>query len=316
MSAARTWSTAEVSRSEAVAYWSRTLRNLLPGLVFEPTGRDFDAEMHQRFVGGLNVNLVRAAPQCVRNRARPRSAAEGQFALIYLRSGSLKVQQFSRSTDLAPGQCVLLDGREASEVITRAPSESLNIVVPAMWLKQWLVRPEDEVVKPFLPDCLRSRPFLGLLDLLASEEAPDSAGDLLLNQLGGALALAVGPQDVSGTAHASRLFNRIQQIVWRRAGEPDFRPQSAADEIGISRRYLVSLFQSAGTTFNTELMRVRLDKGADMLRDPRFASLSVMEVSLRCGFSDASHFSKRFKERFGAPPAAYREARSPGALLH
>ena len=125
--------------------------------------------------------------------------------------------------------------------------------------------------------------------------------------------IAVGSEEIGGTAHAGRLLNRIQQIIWRRAGEPEFRPQCAADEIGISRRYLVSLFQSVGTTFNTELMRVRLDKGAEMLREQRFHSLSVMEISLRCGFSDASHFSKRFKERFDMPPAAYRNAHTPAA---
>lgn len=312
MLAKRSWSTDEVAKSDAAAYWASSLQHLMPGLRVESLARDFTAEMHQQVVGGLNVSLVRAAPQCIRSLPRPRSATDGQFALIYLRSGSLKVRQFARSLDLEPGQCVLLDGSQHSEVITRAPSETLNIVLPSRWVAQWLIRPENDVARPFTQANPRSRPFLGLLDLFASEEAAEVEGTLLLNQLGGALALAVGEQDVAGTPHAGRLLNRIQQIIWRRAGEAEFRPQCAADEIGISRRYLVSLCQAAGTTFNTELMRVRLEKGAEMLRDPRFEGLSVMEISLRCGFSDASHFSKRFKEKFSVPPAAYRAAQHPG----
>lgn len=306
MIAQRTWSTGDVCKSQAAAYWAETLQKLMPGLLVESIARDFEAEMRQRLVSGVNVSLVRAAPQCVRSLSRPRSAAEGQFALIYLRSGSLKVRQFARSLELRPGECVLLDGREQSEVITCARSESLNIVLPSKWVDQWLVRPENEVAKPFSPESARARPFLDILELLAGEDVPELGGNLMLNQLGGALAIAVGDEEVGGTAHSSRLLNRIQQIIWRRAGEPEFRPQCAADEVGISRRYLVSLFQSVGTTFNTELMRVRLEKGAEMLRERRFEALSVMEISLRCGFSDASHFSKRFKERFDMPPAAYR----------
>jgi len=306
MAVQRTWSTTDVCKTQARTYWAETLQNLMPGLLVEPIGRDFEAELKQRLVSGINISLVRAAPQCVRSLSRPRSAVEGQFALIYLRSGSLKVRQFARSLELRPGECVLLDGREQSEVVTCAQSESLNIVLPSKWVGQWLIRPENEVAKPFTPASVRARPFLNILELLAGDDAPEVGGNLMLNQLGGALAIAVGHEEVGGTAHASRLLNRIQQIIWRRAGEPEFRPQCAADEIGISRRYLVSLFQSAGTTFNTELMRVRLEKGAEMLRERRFEALSVMEISLRCGFNDASHFTKRFKDRFDMPPAAYR----------
>jgi|GEM_PF-1109228 len=307
MNAHQMWSTADVSQPEAVAYWSKTLSRLLPGLEFEPACRNFEAEMVTRNVCGIDTNVVRAAPQMVRRVSRPRNGAERQFALIYLRSGSLRAQQFSRSVEVGPGECILLDGFENSEVLTCAKSESLNIVFPAMWMRQWLVRPENEVAKLFTPASPQARPFLQLLELLAEGNLPDLGGGLLLNQLGGALALAVGDVEIGGTAHAARLLNRIQQVIWRRAGDHEFSPQGAADEVGISRRYLVSLFQTSGTTFNTELMRVRLDRASQMLRDPRFISLSVMEVSLRCGFSDASHFSKRFKERFGMPPAAYRE---------
>lgn len=310
----RRWSTADVCSSQVFDYWKETVQHILPGLMVETLTKDFAAEMRQGKVGGFDVSLVKAAPQCVRSTPRPRSETDGEFALIYLRKGALKVRQFARSLELTAGQCVLLDGREQSEVVTCATSESLNLVLPANWLRQWLVRPEHEVARPFTAEYERARPFLATLNLLAGPSSHDVDGDMLFNHLGGALAIAVGKQDVEGTPHAGRLLNRIRQVIWRRAGESDFRPQSAADEIGISRRYLVSLFQSAGTTFNTELMRVRLERGAEMLRDCRFQPLSVMEISIRCGFSDASHFSKRFKERFGMPPAAYRDGQLSGGV--
>lgn len=52
------------------------------------------------------------------------------------------------------------------------------------------------------------------------------------------------------------------------------------------------------------LLRQRLEHSADLLRN---SSLNVTEVALESGFEDVSHFSRVFKERFGAPPMAFRQ---------
>ena len=45
-----------------------------------------------------------------------------------------------------------------------------------------------------------------------------------------------------------------------------------------------------------------------LLRDPRHAHLPVGEIAWRCGFSDQSHFARRFRSTFAASPKAYRSA--------
>ncbi len=43
-----------------------------------------------------------------------------------------------------------------------------------------------------------------------------------------------------------------------------------------------------------------------MLRDARFRDLSVNEIALRAGYSEPSHFSRRFREAFDMTPAVFR----------
>ena len=312
------WSTREVEPSQLRGYWESALDEIMPGLRFDPLAGEFEASLRQRTLGNLCLNFVRALPQRVHTPTRPRSGPQSRFALVYLRSGLLRIDHCARSIELRPGECVIIDGNEACEVITCSESESLNIAVSANWAQQWLTRPESEVAKAFVPDVPAARPLLGLLDLFSDGDAQMPFGDtMLLNQLGGALAIAVGNGEVVGTNHSARLLNRMKQAIAARYYDADYCPQIAADEAGISRRYLVSLFANAGTTFNTELMRIRLERSAQMMLEPRFASLSVMEISLRCGFSDASHFSKRFRAKYGISPACYRasEQKMPGLAL-
>jgi AraC family transcriptional regulator, exoenzyme S synthesis regulatory protein ExsA len=53
------------------------------------------------------------------------------------------------------------------------------------------------------------------------------------------------------------------------------------------------------------LLRKRLDYSAALLRGSK---RNVTEVALESGFEDVSHFSRVFKDRFGASPVAYRRA--------
>lgn len=313
MMADATWSTRDVDPSQIQVYWSKALDEIMPGLRYNPVSGPFEARLRKRSVGRFALNYVHATPQRIATPTRPRSSAPRHFGLIYLRSGLLRVQHCARTVEIGPGECVILDGAEASDVVTCRESESLNLSLPSGWLQQWLVRPESEVAKPFIRSSPIARPLLELLDLLSLEDVPlPNSEMLMLNQLGGSLALAVGESEIVGTNHAARLLTRLKQGICTRFHDSGYSLQIAADEAGISRRYLVSLFAQAGTTFNTELMRIRLERSAEMLRDPRFESLSVMDISLRCGFSDASHFSKRFRASFSTSPASYRQQEREG----
>lgn len=77
-----------------------------------------------------------------------------------------------------------------------------------------------------------------------------------------------------------------------------------ADELGVSVPQLVRLFKrySNQTPLNYWI-NLRLDHALWLLLNSK---MSLTQIALECGFSDAAHFSRQFKKRFTNPPKCYR----------
>lgn len=76
---------------------------------------------------------------------------------------------------------------------------------------------------------------------------------------------------------------------------------SIAAATGYSRRQLERLFSSATGHTPAEFYRVlRLDRGRNLLST---TNMTLREIATACGFDSVSHFSRRFRERFGAAPS-------------
>ena len=80
-----------------------------------------------------------------------------------------------------------------------------------------------------------------------------------------------------------------------------------ADEIGITRSYLTKSFQKELQMSPQEfLINLRLEKSSKLLES---TDASITEISEMVGYSDPLAFSKKFKEKFGMSPKAYRASR-------
>lgn len=86
-----------------------------------------------------------------------------------------------------------------------------------------------------------------------------------------------------------------------------------AAALGLSPRQLERRFQAdIGLTPSAFKVRLRLSRAAWLLEH---TDLSVTQIALDCGYSDASHFSRMFMGQFGRRPTALRQQtrRSPDA---
>ena len=79
-----------------------------------------------------------------------------------------------------------------------------------------------------------------------------------------------------------------------------------AERHEISLRTLHYAFSRAGTTFMRELVRMRLERARNLLSDTDLTWIEVGKVSERCGFSDPSHFARRFRRKYGLTPLKFR----------
>ena len=143
----------------------------------------------------------------------------------------------------------------------------------------------------------------------------DSYMQLAVYDLVGALFAPSDPWPVS--RHADKLFTRIRGVIKDRFADPDFGPSEVAAEAGISLRYLQKLFTARNSTCSEFIYSLRLDHAARLLHRRALLNTSqpLSEIAYTCGFSDYTHFARKFRCRFGHPPGATGDLIRPGCTV-
>jgi transcriptional regulator GlxA family with amidase domain len=82
--------------------------------------------------------------------------------------------------------------------------------------------------------------------------------------------------------------------------------ETLAATSGLSMYHFLREFkQSQGVTPHHYLVQRRIERARELLTR---TDLSVSEIAFACGFSDQSHFGRRFRELVGVPPSAFRRS--------
>ena len=106
-----------------------------------------------------------------------------------------------------------------------------------------------------------------------------------------------------GTSNAKLL--RALELMEGHLDEPPSRAK-LAQAAGVSLRQLERLFAAhLGTSVEKHGLQLRLEHAHLLLAQ---TTLSILEISVACGFASASHFSRRYKARYGINPSAERKA--------
>lgn len=82
----------------------------------------------------------------------------------------------------------------------------------------------------------------------------------------------------------------------------------AADMAGVSARTLQRRLGQAGISYSGLLQQVRYERAASCLRE---SDVTILEVALRVGYEDPSHFSRAFRRVAGVSPKQYRLQHRP-----
>jgi|GEM_PF-4334725 AraC-like DNA-binding protein len=80
-----------------------------------------------------------------------------------------------------------------------------------------------------------------------------------------------------------------------------------AQAVHVSSYHLSHLFpKSTGSTFSDALLRIRIEKAKDLLKD---TTLTVSDVALETGFNSSTYFTRAFKKWQNMTPSEYRKKR-------
>lgn len=92
--------------------------------------------------------------------------------------------------------------------------------------------------------------------------------------------------------------------IERNIGDAGLSPGVVADLIGVSARTLHRAFSASDDTVMAFIRDTRLHRARNDLVSPG-RGLGITEIATRWHFSDASHFTRRFKSVYGVTPRVY-----------
>jgi AraC-like DNA-binding protein len=121
-------------------------------------------------------------------------------------------------------------------------------------------------------------------------------------------ALILSPKRAFQSAkqpNGATLIEVVSAVVRSKPNLP-FRVSEIARAAGLTPNHFSALFRKhVGQSFSTFLTAMRVAMAQELLRDLK---LSVQEVSARAGFDDPNYFARRFKQKTGLTPRAWRAA--------
>ncbi len=303
------WSTDFVDQRRALAYWVDTVCDRFLELDIDtPVRSHFRACLDQIDFGPATLSFVGAASQRIRRTpARISRTRYPTFFLLQFRVGHGLLRQRSKEVQAHAGECVLINGTEPYELDCPQSTSAAILRMPEDWLRRWVPNPETLSPMVFSQGDWSSA-LCAAMACLRLETCSDLAlpRSTVAEQIASLLTLAVG----KGAEPASprSLLSDLMLTLRDRLEETELSPLMVAAEHDISKRTLHYAFAAAGTTFVEQLMKLRLERAREILSDARQAAPRIEDVATRCGFTDPSHFARRFRQKYGHAPLQYRRA--------
>jgi AraC family transcriptional regulator len=240
--------------------------------------------------------------------------------VLILRTGSLSIIEWqedgrARKIKLYPGSVSLLPAgtRQAARVFRPQPGEASILQIRPGFLHRTVA----EIARGGRVELtqqldLHDGQIARLIESLRAEIAAGSPSGRLFGE---SIAMAL-------SAHIAKRYSVTETVLEEfRGGLSPSRLKrvlehidvNLADNLGLDQlaeiaglnlyHFARGCKQSTGSTPHQHVLRRRIERAKEFLRDSR---LSVLEASARTGFVDQSHFSKVFRRIVGVAPSEYR----------
>ena len=134
-------------------------------------------------------------------------------------------------------------------------------------------------------------------------------GDAVVDLVTAAFAqqLEQSLEEDSSAAHRA-LVGQVQLYIECHLDDAKLTTEAIAAAHFVSIRHLQKVFQAEGMSVSALVRTRRLERCRRALGNPDLLDVPISTVRLRCGFSDAAHFSRLFRKTYGQSPKDYRQA--------
>ena len=272
---------------------------------------EFEAQLATCSLGEVDLVLFQTSPQDFVHTQHHVARALDQFLVCRPLSGALHVEHNGREATLQPGDMTLLDPYLPYSGKFTVNSSLLVLLVPRRNIIARMGSTTDIMARP-----IRATPglggltseFLGTLTGHADKLGPtaDAVANQALDLFATAAAKTLRESQPRLSCARLVVLTQLRGIIEQRLTDTELSPQLVAHVAGVSVRYANAVLAEEGTSLAHLIQTRRLERCRQALADPAQSQRAISDIARRWGFTDMTHFARRFRHAYGVLPSAYR----------
>jgi len=275
----------------------------------------FEAEIKTGSVGHLNLIQFHNSPMLVTHTESHVSHTRSDDLFVCRQiSGSVIIEQHTREVSLDVGPVTLVDPLQPYRAKFLKGSATLVIKVPRRELEARLGKTEEltaRLIKLDRPEDVVTASLLEMLPAVTSRKmsqgAEEMMGNLSLDLVAISFSAATGGLRALSSSRAATTM-RLRAVIEARLADHDLDTPTVAAAAGLRVRYANEVLAEQGTSISRLIGTRRLARCRSALGDPMQAHRTISEIAHGWGFSDMTHFARRFKQVYGTSPKEFRSS--------
>jgi len=311
------FSTDDLAARDRIPFWVDVASQAFYSHNFSTASGRFEGRLTSGVVDNIALTRVDCDP-CAVSRSRLdtlRDDLDNYIFSIRLQ-GRSALSQGEETVIVEPGSVVLHNTNKPLKIEFLEKTSSLHVSVGRQLMRS---RVGDIDAMRVLS---RGAPTTGLaVDFILSLADRVAGVDAMLypriaNQVVDLISMAIaadgGKRELSAPREVA--LRRLKTEIGKRLADPSLKPAQAASVAGMSVRYANMLLAEEGLSLERFIVKGRLERCRQALADPLQARRTIGDIAFAWGFSDHSHFTRRFRAAFGVTPAEYRAGSQAGKL--
>ena len=308
------FSTGDVHARDRLDYWQAEATKVFFDHTFDTTiGRSFRGTIRAASIGELAFSdfecdeaTVEYPDSCVSR------ATSDDLVVVRLVEGETIFRQDGRTAEPKPGDFFLIDPRRPFAIDVLPGYHTVSVKFPRSELEARLgdvSALSAQIISGTHPVASLASGFLDMI-IQSNSTLEEPIAAKVTQQALDLIALSMRSKFQNGglalSSPRSATLLRLKAVIEEGLRDPALKPTRAAAVAGISVRYANALLADEGTSLERYIMDRRLENCHRELTAPAHASRTVSDIAYAWGFSDLSHFTRRFKMRFGCSPRQLR----------
>ena len=269
----------------------------------------FSASLRHKVIGEINVIESRCDPCSGYRTARhAEQIEEPSVILLSYLAGGEDIEFGGERYSVAAGDTFVWDSSQATTFEVYESLHKVALAMPSRLLSHSALSALDQMPRKFDPSSGSRFLLNNLIRAVADRDFDDAEveAETILDAVNAFVLGARPGEPQTDRSLRERQRHDILRYIDQHLSDPALSVTQIANVHRISKRYLHWLFRDQSVTVNELIILKRLAGCERDLSSVKGAHLQVSQIAYAWGFSNISHFSKRYRARYGEAPTETR----------